>query len=51
MGWGKRRFTVVHTGNNTLINNIRINLVFHVLTTVNLLVPTLVYGNNIYDRI
>lgn len=46
----------MHMENNTkivfiiLINNIRINSVFHVLTTVSLLLPTPVYGYNVYDR-
>ena len=42
---GKRRFTVVCMENNIIINsnNKRINSVFHILTTVNLLLPTPVY--------
>ena len=36
---------VVHMKNYTLVNNnTRINSVFHILTTVNLLFPTIVYS-------
>ena len=37
MGWVKSRFTLFPLENNTIVNNIRINSVFHILTTVNLL--------------
>ena len=40
-GRAKGRFTVVCMENNTVINNIRINHVFCVLTAVNLCLPHL----------
>ena len=43
-GLGRSRFTIVHMENNTIINNnTKINTVFHVLTTVNLLLPHPLY--------
>ena len=44
-GEGKSRFIVVHMEKNTIINNSNagINSVFHVLTTINLLLPRLVW--------
>ena len=52
-GWGKRRFTVVHMENNTIIinNNTRTNSVFCVLTTVNLLLPGPVCPGDVTFRV
>ena len=52
-GWGKRRFTVVCMENSTLLyNNMKINSVFHVLTTVNRLLPhpELIKCFTVYDN-
>ena len=39
--WGESRFTVVRMENNIILtnNNIKINSVFHIITTISLLLP------------
>ena len=51
-GWGKSRFTVVCMENNTITNNnARINSVFHIPTTANLLLPQAVYVLSLFQNV